>query len=93
MLFRPSLTLIVKNEAATLARSLTSIRDIVDEIVVVDTGSSDHSKDIALQPATDADQVWAFCPLHRDSHRANRLPCPCRRNARFTAGNAFDFRV
>ena len=44
-----SLTLIVKDGAATLERSLASIRDLVDEIVVVDTGSSDHSKDIALQ--------------------------------------------
>ena len=46
---RLSLTAIVKNEAQTLSGSLTSIRDIVDDIVVVDTGSSDHSKDIALQ--------------------------------------------
>jgi glycosyltransferase involved in cell wall biosynthesis len=46
---RFSLTTIVKNEAATLDRCLDSIRDIVDDIVVVDTGSSDHSKDIALR--------------------------------------------
>ena len=46
---RVCLTTIVRDEAATLADCLTSIRDLVDEIVVVDTGSSDHSKDIALQ--------------------------------------------
>ena len=46
---RLSMSSIVKNEAATLAQCLASIRDIVDDIVVVDTGSSDHSKDIALQ--------------------------------------------
>ena len=35
--------LIVKDEARVLGRCLTSIRPIVDEIVVVDTGSSDDS--------------------------------------------------
>ena len=49
MKVRSSLTTIVKNEAATLSQCLASMLDIVDEIVVVDTGSSDHSKDIALR--------------------------------------------
>jgi tetratricopeptide (TPR) repeat protein len=44
-----SLTMIVKNEAATLTRCLASVQDLVHEIVVVDTGSSDHTKDIARQ--------------------------------------------
>ncbi|MBO6202723.1 MAG: glycosyltransferase [Selenomonas sp.] len=34
---------IVKNEAEALSRSLASIKDQVDEIVVVDTGSTDHT--------------------------------------------------
>lgn len=41
--------LIVKNEQRCLARCLDSIRPIVDEIVVVDTGSSDDSVAIALE--------------------------------------------
>lgn len=45
----PTLTasLIVKNESDRLERCLASVRDIVDEIVVVDTGSDDNSIDIA----------------------------------------------
>lgn len=42
-----SITLIVKNEELVLARCLASLRDAVDEIVVVDTGSSDDTKQIA----------------------------------------------
>jgi hypothetical protein len=39
--------MIVKNESATLARCLGSVKDIVDEIIVVDTGSADGTQDIA----------------------------------------------
>jgi glycosyltransferase involved in cell wall biosynthesis len=49
MTVRVSLTIIVKNEAATLAACLDSMRDLVDEIIVVETGSSDNSPDIARQ--------------------------------------------
>jgi glycosyltransferase involved in cell wall biosynthesis len=49
MTARLSLTTIAKNEAATLARCLASVRDLVDESIVVDTGSSDETKNIAQQ--------------------------------------------
>ncbi len=42
-----SLCMIVKNEEKHLARCLNSVQSIVDEIIVVDTGSSDRTKDIA----------------------------------------------
>lgn len=42
-----SLCMIVKNEEALLGRCLASVRDVVDEIVIVDTGSSDGTKAIA----------------------------------------------
>ncbi|MDR1692987.1 MAG: glycosyltransferase family 2 protein [Oscillospiraceae bacterium] len=42
-----SLCLIVKNEESVLARCLDSVRDLADEIVIVDTGSTDKTKEIA----------------------------------------------
>jgi len=39
-----SLCMIVKNEKLTLDRCLTSIKDAVDEIIIVDTGSTDSTK-------------------------------------------------
>jgi Flp pilus assembly protein TadD len=42
-----SVCMIVKNEAAHLAKCLQSVKPVADEIIVVDTGSTDHSKDIA----------------------------------------------
>jgi GT2 family glycosyltransferase len=44
---RVSLTMIVKNEEANLPACLESARDLFDEIVVVDTGSSDRTVEIA----------------------------------------------
>lgn len=42
-----SACLIVKNEARVLERCLKSIQPIVDEIIIVDTGSTDETKEIA----------------------------------------------
>lgn len=42
-----SLCMIVKNEERVLARCLDSIADLMDEIIIVDTGSSDATKEIA----------------------------------------------
>ncbi|MEE3393547.1 MAG: glycosyltransferase family 2 protein [Lachnospiraceae bacterium] len=46
-MFTFSMCMIVKNEEAVLARCLDSIKDIMDEIVIVDTGSTDSTKEIA----------------------------------------------
>lgn len=42
-----SACLITKNEEKTLERCLKSIKSLVDEIVVVDTGSTDHTVEVA----------------------------------------------
>jgi len=42
-----SLCMIVKNEEKHLIRCLRSVRDVVDEMIIVDTGSTDKTKDIA----------------------------------------------
>jgi len=43
-----SLCMIVKNEEETLPKCLNSIKDLVEEIVVMDTGSTDKTKEVAL---------------------------------------------
>ena len=42
-----SLCMIVKNEQPNLVRCLSSVKAAVDEIIVVDTGSTDRTKEIA----------------------------------------------
>lgn len=44
-----SLCMIVKNEEKVLARCLDSIADLMDEIIIVDTGSTDRTKEIAAK--------------------------------------------
>ncbi|MFD2629222.1 tetratricopeptide repeat-containing glycosyltransferase family 2 protein [Oceanobacillus kapialis] len=42
-----SVCIIMKNEESVIARCLESIKDVADEIIIVDTGSTDQSKEIA----------------------------------------------
>ena len=52
-----SLCMIVKNEEQNLARCLESVKGLVDEIIIIDTGSSDQTKNIA---ARYTDRVYDF---------------------------------
>ena len=44
-----SLCMIVKNEETTLESCLSSVTGVIDEIIIVDTGSTDRTKEIALR--------------------------------------------
>ncbi len=43
-----NLVMIVKNEERCLSRCLESVKSLVDDIIIADTGSSDSTKEIAL---------------------------------------------
>ncbi len=61
LLHKPTLSvcMIVKNEEATLAHSLDSIKSIASQIIIVDTGSSDQTKEIAKTYTSDVyDFTW-----------------------------------
>ena len=55
-----SLCMIVKNEAEILARCLDSLVGLMDEIIIVDTGSTDDTKEIARQ-YTDLVYDFSWC--------------------------------
>ncbi len=50
---------IVRDSEKTLERCLASLARVCDEIIVVDTGSTDRTKEIALR-FTDADKIYDF---------------------------------
>lgn len=52
-----SLCMIVKNEEQVLARCLDSLIDLVDEIIIVDTGSVDGTRELAAQYT---DKIYDF---------------------------------
>ena len=52
-----SLCMIIKNEEETIGRCLESVKDLVDEIIIVDTGSSDKSKEIVSKYT---DKIYDF---------------------------------
>jgi glycosyltransferase involved in cell wall biosynthesis len=52
-----SLCMIVKNEENNIANCLESVKDLVDEIIIVDTGSTDKTKEIVAQYT---DKIYDF---------------------------------
>ena len=50
MLQALSVCLIAKNEEHSIPRCLDSVRDLAGEIIVIDTGSTDSTAQVAAQP-------------------------------------------
>src|SRR5262249_46480551 len=69
-----SLAMIVRDEAPRLAECLASIRPHVDEMVVVDTGSTDRTRDLARDRGA---RVFEFpwCDDFAAARNASLLPC------------------
>ncbi len=63
-----SLCMIVKNEEKVLGRCLACLKDIVDEMIIVDTGSTDRTKEIA---AVYTDSIYDYKWNHDFSDARN----------------------
>ncbi|MCE9562622.1 MAG: glycosyltransferase, partial [Planctomycetes bacterium] len=69
---RVSLCMIVRNEEKNLQACLAGAADLVDEVIVVDTGSTDRTKDIATQAGAkvfDFPWVDSFAAARNESLR------------------------
>lgn len=44
-----NLVMIVKNEELKIERCIVSVKDLVDKIIIIDTGSTDKTKEVALK--------------------------------------------
>jgi glycosyltransferase involved in cell wall biosynthesis len=60
--------MIVKNEAKVLARCLDSLKGLAEELIIVDTGSTDATKEIA---ARYTDKIYDFTWIHDFSAARN----------------------
>jgi glycosyltransferase involved in cell wall biosynthesis len=57
-----TLSMIVKNEEAVLSQCLKSVRDFVEEIIIVDTGSTDRTIEIAREAQAQVESFeWVDC--------------------------------
>ena len=63
-----SLCMIVKNEERILTRCLDTIADLVDEVIIVDTGSTDNTRQIAGKYT---DKIYDFEWIHDFSAARN----------------------
>lgn len=63
-----SLCMIVKNEEKVLGRCLDSAKEIADEIIIVDTGSTDRTKEIAAEYTEKIYDFKSIFPQRETNH-------------------------
>ena len=66
-----SLCMIVKNEEKVLGRCLESLKGLFEEIIIVDTGSVDRTKEIALKYGAKIYYFDGFCIKNTEKCRKN----------------------
>lgn len=66
--------MIVKNESARLKECLDSVKDLVSEICIVDTGSSDNTLEIAREAGAKI-SVFLFCDDFADARNESLRLC------------------
>ena len=71
-----SLAMIVKNEAHVLGKCLDSAKDLVDELVVVDTGSTDKTVEVALSYGARVEQ-FAWTGSFAEARNKSLSLCKC----------------
>ncbi|MBD5552109.1 MAG: glycosyltransferase family 2 protein [Lachnospiraceae bacterium] len=77
-----SLCMIVKNEERILRRCLDCVADLVDEIIIVDTGSTDRTKKIAAEYT---EQIYDFAWTGNFSDARNFAFSKCTKQYIYTA--------
>lgn len=77
------LCMIVKNEAAVIGRCLASVRPIIDYWVIIDTGSSDATREIAAESLRDVPGELLERPWVNFAHNRNEALERCRGQAAY----------
>ena len=71
-----SVVIIAKNEAHNLPRCLESVKGLADEVVVVDSGSTDGTLDVCAQFGATVHQRPFTTYADQKIGRPTRLPTP-----------------
>lgn len=78
------LSMIVRNEAHVIARALKSVRPHIDHYVIVDTGSTDNTKDVIRETLSDIDGEIIDRPWKDFGHNRTEALELCRDKAEYT---------
>jgi glycosyltransferase involved in cell wall biosynthesis len=65
------LCMIVKNESKIIERCLAAVKDIIDYWIIVDTGSTDNTKEVIREYLKDIDGELHDCPWVNFAHNRN----------------------